>query len=673
MTIYSQFALCLTGLSQYRESKHTQEVCNKLAKWSLDQDTNPVIRKLARENLIKVGKEFAIKAVVPYLNSSLCEYLQDFRASLVRCFAAQLLGEIGGSLAIKHLVMALEDKDLLVRENVVRSLGVIGNSDTIQTLINAYWKTNENSLKEEIATALSGMNVHATFEAMNNFRKDKNNNHQEEWNDYQWQSIFFGKVFSKIENQESILFLINTIEDKRVIEYYSGYTGGILRNTPTTHHYLIEALEDNNNSSSIRLSAARTLDKMKALDKINDSSIKSLINAFSNKDNSERREIAKLLGIIQNSIATSTLVDAINDKDSKLRLIAAVSLGQIGDPAASQSLINIIEDDGDSSNDERKKVFESEKIAFKDWLYKPSQVAIDKIDEINRLRNKIIGETDIVQSLTNVLKDEENSIDNERNKRLSDSIYLREAAAVSLGFIGNPATTIPLINILNDASIVSEGASFALNRLIEKHKAPIALIIFTSLKEDFVNKTVNKKALAVFSHSLLYIPYPKYWEICNRQLANIIKERLQPNYFEEQFFPTLKLSIQRYLFPIDMSNLEEAEISQHFCTQIFEELRTVIPKVDIPKALNPNELQRELLNVLNSLQKKAIIVIYGRNPSQITLKFCQQLIDKKYKIRITWLTQDILELPKSISEKSLKAFSPYRPDLKEAMEEWIKQ
>lgn len=76
--------------------------------------------------------------------------------------------------------------------------------------------------------------------------------------------------------------------------------------------------------------------------------IQYLIDMLKSPDVSERRDVARTLGVMGFDVATPGLIGALDDDDAKVRLLAAESLGKIGDKRAVEPLLEKLpyEEDG---------------------------------------------------------------------------------------------------------------------------------------------------------------------------------------------------------------------------------------------------------------------------------------------------------------------------------------
>jgi len=76
--------------------------------------------------------------------------------------------------------------------------------------------------------------------------------------------------------------------------------------------------------------------------------IQYLIDMLQSPDVSERRDVARTLGVMGFDVATPGLIAALDDDDAKVRLLAAEALGKIGDKRAVEPLLEKLpyEEDG---------------------------------------------------------------------------------------------------------------------------------------------------------------------------------------------------------------------------------------------------------------------------------------------------------------------------------------
>jgi hypothetical protein len=135
--------------------------------------------------------------------------------------------------------------------------------------------------------------------------------------------------------------------------------------------------------------------------------IQYLIDMLESPDVSERRDVARTLGVMGFDVATPGLIGALDDDDGKVRLLAAESLGKIGDKRAVEPLL--------------------EKLPYEeDGVQRYILGALGKI-----------GDARALEPMVGFLENE-------------DVPEVRASAAYGLGELGDPAAVDPLIKALGD-------------------------------------------------------------------------------------------------------------------------------------------------------------------------------------------------------------------------------
>lgn len=184
--------------------------------------------------------------------------------------------------------------------------------------------------------------------------------------------------------------------------------------------------------------------------------IQYLIDLLKSPDVSERRDVARTLGVMGFDIATPGLIGALDDDDAKVRLLAAESLGKIGDVRAVEPLL--------------------EKLPYEE-------------DGVQRYILGALGKIGDARAL-------EPMVDFVENEEVSE---VRASAAYGLGELGDAAATDALIRALGDEDQwVRLEACGALRRL----KAATAVAALRRIAEADENEQVRKaaaKALEVIS------------------------------------------------------------------------------------------------------------------------------------------------------------------------------
>jgi len=181
--------------------------------------------------------------------------------------------------------------------------------------------------------------------------------------------------------------------------------------------------------------------------------IQYLIDMLKSPDVSERRDVARTLGVMGFDIATPGLIAALDDDDGKVRLLAAESLGKIGDKRAVEPLL--------------------EKLPYEE-------------DGVQRYILGSLGKIGDARALEPMI----NFLENE------DVAEVRASAAYGLGELGDAGATDALIHALGDGDQwVRLEACGALRKL----KAAPAASALRRVAENDENEQVRsaaKKALA---------------------------------------------------------------------------------------------------------------------------------------------------------------------------------
>ncbi|HUU56336.1 MAG TPA: HEAT repeat domain-containing protein [bacterium] len=184
--------------------------------------------------------------------------------------------------------------------------------------------------------------------------------------------------------------------------------------------------------------------------------IQYLIDMLKSSDVSERRDVARTLGVMGFDVATPGLIGALDDDDAKVRLLAAESLGKIGDKRAVEPLL--------------------EKLPYEE-------------DGVKRYILGALGKIGDARALEPLVK----SLEGETVPEV------RASAAYGLGELGDAAATDALIRALGDENEwVRLEACGALRRL----KASAAVRALSRVAEADENEQVRKaaaKALAAIT------------------------------------------------------------------------------------------------------------------------------------------------------------------------------
>jgi HEAT repeat protein len=260
-----------------------------LAKIDEEQAIKPIINALfEKDSIVRASAAKALgvmkspKAVEPLIKA-----LSD-SDSKVRANAAKALGRIGDERAIEPLIDTLNDRDIAVRASAARALGSLGNERAIEPLIEAFYNEEDEMVRRDIISALSGYRDERVLDIMIQCLKDKDAN------------------------------------VRRIAASALWKTGGERAIEP-----LIEALSDE--ESTVRYCAVSALDGVK-----DERIVEPLVKALSDEDDMVRTVAASALGKIKDERAIEALKKALNDRSEWVRNCAAEALQNLGISLPSQ-------------------------------------------------------------------------------------------------------------------------------------------------------------------------------------------------------------------------------------------------------------------------------------------------------------------------------------------------
>lgn len=251
---------------------------------ALNHDTES-IRIHAAKTLSIIGDTRAI----PHLLDMLTHPKPQMREA-----AATALGKFDEESAIDGLAAAITDKDAVVREMAVMALGESGHPNAIQPLIIVLQESKQQMLKAVAVKALGEMGAVEGIDAL-------------------IEAYRIGDV-----RRDVVLNALGKIGDGRV--------------TPI----IIEALNDD--TTRIREAA------LAALENLNATAVKSLIDRLSHQNPAVRAAIAKNLGRLSDPAAIEALMKYFNDPDTTVRTNAAAAVGKLADSATLDQLIAMLND-----------------------------------------------------------------------------------------------------------------------------------------------------------------------------------------------------------------------------------------------------------------------------------------------------------------------------------------
>ncbi len=260
-----------------------------LSKIDEEQAIKPIINALFdRDSIVRASAAKALGVMKsPRAVEPLIKALSD-RDSKVRANAAKALGRIGDERAIEPLIDTLNDRDSAVRASAARALGSLGKQSAIEPLIEAFYNEEDELVRRDIISALSGYRDDRVLDIMIQCLKDRDAN------------------------------------VRRIAASALWKSGGERAIEP-----LIEALSDE--ESTVRYCAVSALDGVK-----DERIVEPLIKALNDEDDMVRTVAASALGKIKDDRAIEALKKALNDRSEWVRNCAAEALQNLGISLPSQ-------------------------------------------------------------------------------------------------------------------------------------------------------------------------------------------------------------------------------------------------------------------------------------------------------------------------------------------------
>ncbi|HKS38425.1 MAG TPA: HEAT repeat domain-containing protein [Verrucomicrobiae bacterium] len=426
---------------------------------------NARIRKSAVE---KLGESGDIAAIEP-LTSCL---LRDDEAS-VRCAAAHALGEFKDDRALTPLVMALSDDAPVVREVVISSLKKLGDLRAINSLVAALRDPNEQ-VRYRAAQALQilGWQPQSDDTGTTFFVALGQLEQAARMGSAAVEPLLVLLKDGAYQKRVAAVELLSQINDSRVVKP------------------LVEALKDAD--SLVRTAAANALSRAgdaravdpllsvlndadhnaraaaaSALSKLGDDRvIGPLVKTLKDHHWEVRAAALEALGQLRDRSSVEAVIALLRDPDKEVRQNAAEALGNLGDDRAVEALVLTLKD-------EQSAVRQAAARALRrvEPYWERSEAARRALPEIRAaLRDKDyavqVAAAEILKALGEAPMIERQLatvMDGTRHKRhtAADVLLslledydpdLRQAAAESLGRIGDPRAVEPLVRTLDDAS-----------------------------------------------------------------------------------------------------------------------------------------------------------------------------------------------------------------------------
>ena len=257
---------------------------------------------------------------------------------LIRKDAARSLKRVGDDTAVAALIDALkyeaweDDYTVLisVRESAADALGIIGNYQAVNPLIQTLYEDPDEEVRWKAAAALGKIGDNSAVEALIDALHDKS------WGVRKNASIALGDI-GDVKAFDILIIALND-KDWHVRKYAAVALGKIGDERAIGH--LVNALNDVD--SDVRWKS------LIALGKIGEPSVKPLLKALKSEDWQMRGRAAEVLGRIGDERAIEPLINELNRRNKtqnkyvRGRIIEA--LGRIGDERAVEPLIKALDD-----------------------------------------------------------------------------------------------------------------------------------------------------------------------------------------------------------------------------------------------------------------------------------------------------------------------------------------
>jgi HEAT repeat protein len=224
------------------------------------------------------------------------------------------------------------------------------------------------------------------------------------------------ETLAEAEHTENELGLVGVIGDSDWRVRRAAVEGLARRSAPEAIHALLNSVRDDHRNLGVLNSA------LQVLAMVDVETLPTLIEFLNDDDPDLRMQAALAIGEQRDARGAPALLQALNDENINVRFHVIEALGKLGDPSAVGALTNIAES---------REFF----LAF------PALEAL-----------KLIGETSVATRLIDLLSDE----------------MLRDAAAETLGALGDETVVAPLVELLNSASTTAWPIAKALTDLYDR-------------------------------------------------------------------------------------------------------------------------------------------------------------------------------------------------------------
>ncbi|MFH0783849.1 MAG: HEAT repeat domain-containing protein [Pseudomonadota bacterium] len=410
-------------------------------------------RSVRQAAAIALGRLGDVRAV-----EQLIRTLLEYNSTSIRQDCARLLGQIGGVRAVETLIKVLS-YDASIRIAAAEALSQLGQPQWSQ------WIKGDDNDFARLGASREPCAVEPLISVLN-YSKDRD-----------LRSVA-ARALGKLGNVQAIEPLIKALGDEYHIVRYAAIEALDVLADVSTVEPLISALNDRRN-------AAAHGAVVKLLGQLNDPrAVEPLIKALGDEYHNEkplyeeyhdmRAAAATALGKLGDVRAVEPLMKALDDNHRSVRAAAATALGKLGDVCAVEPLIRALDDNESSVGAAAATALGELGDA------RAVEPLINELDKRESLSAAValgrIGDCRAAQPLINVL---------------CRNAYLRQAAAVALGEIGQPQWSQWIKGDDNDFS-----------RLVECREPRVVELLFEALCRSVswaIRKTIATSILGILS------------------------------------------------------------------------------------------------------------------------------------------------------------------------------
>ncbi|MBI3584695.1 MAG: HEAT repeat domain-containing protein [Nitrospinae bacterium] len=408
-------------------------------------------------SVMALGELRAPAAVEPLIERLSTDTDPDVRAesalSLGKILSPLPLRErvrVRGEMAVNALITALKDDDAIVRINAATSLGMIKDSDTVDSLIETI--KSEDYITYSVGDILAyNYQWDVQCKAIESLGEIGDERAVEPLisivnNEYDGDPSVIFNTLGKFKNDKSLKFLIEKLKDNEPhIRRMAVRALRDFADNPLVLDALINSLLDMD--SGVKIESAKVLSNYSNREKI----LVPLILLLKDKDKEVRREIAKIVVKIAGEKAIEHIIALLSDDDIDVRIIAVELLGDMGNKNANKGVVTKIIQ---ALDDEDEVVMEIMSALKKLKAQESFEPILSIINDKERTREVRACAIQTISYLPFPLLTKEGKEGMSAEKYLLDMLNFDEEMKTyviySLGIIGSANCRSVLLSFLND-------------------------------------------------------------------------------------------------------------------------------------------------------------------------------------------------------------------------------